>query len=200
MVALPDLDTENPYVASYWQRWVKNIVSTYSIDLLRYDTVKHVPKSFWADFAAASGVSNVGEVLDGDVAYVGAYQKEAGVHPFNYPIYYPLASAFNGTNGNITQLINMVGSVRENFQDPTMLGQFLNNHDNPRFESWVSDKALLKNAHAWAFVGDGVPHLYYGTEAGFDGGNDPLNREALWPSNYDTSSVSPGASIQQVHG
>ena len=146
MVALPDLDTENPYVASYWQRWIKNTVSTYNIDLLRFDTVKHVPKAFWSDFVAAGGVSNVGEILDGDPAYVGAYQKDAGVHPFNYPIYYPLAAAFNGTangaSGNITSLINMVGSVKENFQDVTMLGQFLNNHDNPRFESWVSDEAV----------------------------------------------------------
>lgn len=141
-VALPDINTEDPTVVAYWQRWVKNIVSTYSVDLLRLDTVKHVPKRFWADFIAASGVSQVGEVLDGDVAYVGGYQKDAGIHPFNYPIYYPLARAFNGTGGNLTSLINMVGSVKQNFDDPTLLGQFLNNHDNARFESWVQDKSV----------------------------------------------------------
>ena len=33
----------------------------------------------------------------------------------------------------------------------------------------------------------GIPIIYYGTEQGYHGGNDPNNRETLWP-NYDTSS------------
>ena len=32
---------------------------------------------------------------------------------------------------------------------------------------------------------DGIPCLYYGTEAGFAGGNDPANREPLWLGGYD---------------
>lgn len=32
----------------------------------------------------------------------------------------------------------------------------------------------------------GIPIIYYGTEQGYKGGNDPQNRESLWP-NYDTS-------------
>jgi alpha-amylase len=141
-VALADLNTESQSVIDYWNNWVRNVVSTYNVDLLRLDTVKHVPKAFWSQFIRASGVSQAGEVLDGDVAYVGAYQKEAGVHPFNYPIYYPLARAFNSTSGNLTSLINMVGSVKQQFNDPTLLGGFLNNHDNARFESWVGDKGV----------------------------------------------------------
>lgn len=33
----------------------------------------------------------------------------------------------------------------------------------------------------------GIPIIYYGTEQGFSGGDDPNNRESLWP-HYDTSS------------
>lgn len=33
----------------------------------------------------------------------------------------------------------------------------------------------------------GIPIIYYGTEQGFHGGNDPQDRESLWP-NYNTSS------------
>ena len=31
----------------------------------------------------------------------------------------------------------------------------------------------------------GIPIIYYGTEQGLNGGNDPDNRETLWP-NYNT--------------
>ena len=30
-------------------------------------------------------------------------------------------------------------------------------------------------------MGDWIPIVYYGTEQGFDGGEDPNNRESLWP-------------------
>lgn len=34
----------------------------------------------------------------------------------------------------------------------------------------------------------GIPILYYGSEQGFAGANDPYNREPLWISNYDETS------------
>ena len=46
--------------------------------------------------------------------------------------------------------------------------------------------AALKNALLFLFTEDGIPCLYYGTEQGFSGGNDPANREDLWLSGYDT--------------
>lgn len=141
-MALPDLDTGSAAVANYWNTWIKKLVSDYSIDLIRIDTVKHVAQSFWPGFLSAAGVGNVGEVLDGNPTYVAAYQKSAQINPFNYPIYYPLVRAFNGTQSNMTELVAMAGTVRSAFADPTLLGGFLNNHDNPRFESWVSDAAV----------------------------------------------------------
>ena len=32
----------------------------------------------------------------------------------------------------------------------------------------------------------GIPIVYYGTEQGYSGGNDPSNRESLWP-NFNTN-------------
>jgi hypothetical protein len=40
-----------------------------------------------------------------------------------------------------------------------------------------------------AFVTSGIPILYYGQEQGFTGGADPLNREPMWNSGYDNTSV-----------
>ncbi|WWC90710.1 uncharacterized protein L201_005647 [Kwoniella dendrophila CBS 6074] len=188
-VALPDLNTQSSTVSNYWNNWIKNLVSNYTLDAIRIDTVKHIEKTFWPNFVNSAGVFTQGEVLNGDPTYVGPYQNDAKVNPFNYPSYYPLTRAFNQTSGNLNELVTMTQSVKSGFNDPTLLGSFLNNHDNPRFESTVKDTSLIKNAHAYPFVTDGIPYGYYGSEAGFTGGNDPDNREPLWTSNYDTSST-----------
>ncbi|MCA9701252.1 MAG: alpha-amylase, partial [Myxococcales bacterium] len=70
---------------------------------------------------------------------------------------------------------------------------FLDNHDVPRFLYGVRQfedevgKQLLRNALLFLYTSPGVPCLYYGTEQNFAGGNDPANREDLWPTGFDTS-------------
>ena len=36
------------------------------------------------------------------------------------------------------------------------------------------------------FASQGIPIIYYGTEQGFSGDHDPVNRETMW-GHYDTS-------------
>lgn len=68
-------------------------------------------------------------------------------------------------------------------------GTFIDNHDNARFLSQQSDIQLYKNALVYTLLSEGIPIIYYGTEQGFNGGNDPDNREPLWISNYNQSST-----------
>ncbi|QQK46373.1 Rutin-alpha-L-rhamnosidase [Penicillium digitatum] len=85
-VSLPDLDTLQSSVQTLLNNWIGDLVSVYSIDGLRVDTVKHIQKSFWPGFNAAAGIYAVGEVFDGDPAYTCDYQKYIdGI--LNYPIY-----------------------------------------------------------------------------------------------------------------
>jgi len=60
---LVDLDTENPEIVKTMQNWIKDLVTTYGVDGLRIDTLKHVGKDFWPAFASAAGVYTLGEVL-----------------------------------------------------------------------------------------------------------------------------------------
>ena len=71
--------------------------------------------------------------------------------------------------------------------DTTLLGSFLENHDNPRFPYYTSDYSLAKNAIAFTMLADGVPIIYEGQEQHYDGGGVPLNREAVWLSGYDAT-------------
>lgn len=141
-VILPDLNTQSQTVVDYWNNWVRNIVSNYTIDAIRIDTVKHVPHEFWTGFTEAAGVANVGEVLYFDPEYIGSYQRNGSVNPFNYAVYYPLTRAFNSSVGSLEEVSQMVRQVAGNSTDPSLYGSFLNNHDNARFESMVTDRSV----------------------------------------------------------
>jgi glycosidase len=68
------------------------------------------------------------------------------------------------------------------------LVNFMDNHDVERFLfAALGDKDALRNALTLLMTEDGIPCLYYGTEQDFSGGNDPSNREVLWPTGYDTN-------------
>ena len=60
---------------------------------------------------------------------------------------------------------------------------FIDNHDVPRF-LFTGSKKGLANALTFTFTTQGIPCLYYGTEQEFAGGNDPSNREDLWPTGF----------------
>ncbi|KAL2835119.1 glycoside hydrolase superfamily [Aspergillus cavernicola] len=186
-VSLPDLDTTLTDVQDMWYAWVGELVSNYSIDGLRIDTVKHVQEDFWSAYNDAAGVYCVGEVFDGDPAYTCPYQDYLdGV--LNYLIYYPLLDAFSSTSGSISALYEMIGTVNSACADSTLLGNFIDNHDNPRFASYTNDMSLAKNVAAFVILSDGIPIIYAGQEQHYSGGSDPGNREATWLSGYPTTS------------
>ncbi|KAL4803699.1 glycoside hydrolase superfamily [Aspergillus unguis] len=186
-VSLPDVDTTRDDVKSYFNDWIKGLVEDYSIDGLRVDTVRHVQQDFWRDFNDAAGVYSLGEVLHGDPQYTCPYQDVIdGV--FNYPIYYPLLRAFQSTSGSLSELADMIENVKYTCNDTTLLGSFIENHDNPRFASYTDDMALAKNVAAFVILSDGIPVIYAGQEQHYTGSNDPENREATWLSGYDTNS------------
>jgi alpha-amylase len=84
-VALPDLRTEDSDVQSEFNSWITELVSNYTIDGLRIDSVQQVNTGFWPSFqAAAGGIHALGEVYNGDPAYVCPYQTSiTGV--LNFP-------------------------------------------------------------------------------------------------------------------
>ncbi|KAJ5093297.1 hypothetical protein N7456_009158 [Penicillium angulare] len=186
-VSLPDLNTESETVQNLWNDWITDLVSNYSIDGLRIDSVFEVQKDFFPGFEKAAGVYCVGEVDNGDPTLVCPYQDVLdGV--LDYPTYWPLLRAFESTSGSISDLYDMINTVKSDCADSTLLGSFVENHDNPRFASYTDDMSLAKNAAAFTIMSDGIPIIYAGQEQHYDGGAVPKNREAVWLSKFDTSS------------
>lgn len=144
---LPDLDQSNAFVRSTLKKWVNDTVQTYGFDGIRIDTTPEVPKDFWAEYTQMAGVYSMGEVFNGDPSYVSGYQGPlAGT--LNYPMYYKLKSAFQDGEGMRT-IHDGVKQNKANFRDVSVLGNFLDNHDNDRFLNKNGDWNVLKNALAY---------------------------------------------------
>ncbi|KAL3460077.1 glycoside hydrolase superfamily [Aspergillus heterothallicus] len=181
---LPDVNTESSEIRTLFQDWISWLVTEYSFDGLRIDTVKHVEKDFWSGFTEAAGVYTVGEVWDGDPTYLAGYADSMdGL--LNYAIYYPMNRFYQQT-GSSQDIVDMHDQISSLFPDPSALGTFIDNHDNPRWLSVKNDVSLLKNALAYVILARGIPIVYYGTEQGYAGGADPANREDLWRSGFST--------------
>ncbi|KAI6781625.1 Alpha-amylase A type-like protein [Emericellopsis cladophorae] len=184
IAGLPDIKTSDSNIRRVLNEWISWFVGEYGFDGVRLDTVKHVEKDFWADFSKAAGVYTIGEVWDGDPDYLAGYDGLMG-GLLDYATYYPM-NRFYRQQGSSQDLVDMIDTVSQTFQDPAALGTFLDNHDNARWLNQRNDWALFKNALAFVVLSRGIPIVYYGSEQGYAGGNDPANREDLWRSGFNT--------------
>lgn len=180
---LPDLKQEDEYVKHTLLDWIHNLVIKYKIDGIRIDTVIQVPKWFWDDFRDAAGVFQIGEVFKFNPTYVAGYLDHLD-SLFNYPLYNNIRAGFKT---NLRKIEEYYLTMRGKYRDPTIMGVFAENHDNPRFLSAWPDRNKFKNLFAFELTWEGIPFHYYGGEQYFDGGADQLNREPMW-GHYDTSS------------
>ncbi|KAL2003967.1 hypothetical protein VTN02DRAFT_1263 [Thermoascus thermophilus] len=198
VVSLPDLRTEDSRVSSMLYTWVKQLVSNYSIDGLRLDSIFNVNEDFWSGFNRAAGVFCLGEGITDNATTLCPLQNNMdGV--LNYPMYYCLTAAFNSTTGSMHNLVRGMRAVKNKCKDVFALGIFTENQDVPRFASYTGDLSLAGNIIAYNILGDGIPVLYYGQEQHFSGSSNPLNREALWPTGYRNNTTPLPSLIQSLN-
>jgi alpha-amylase len=186
-VELPDLRTEDQVVVDGYSKWIKELVSNYSIDGLRLDTAKHVSRNFLSSFNKAAGIFCTGEVFSGDTEFTCGYQSSLD-SILNLPLYYPIVDFLNGTSGTTVSLLNAIGDLTTYCKDISVLGTFSESHDLPRFASQTKDMSLAKNALALTMMWDGIPIVYAGQEQHYAGYGDPGNREATWLAGYSRKS------------
>ncbi|KAI8805238.1 glycoside hydrolase superfamily [Cladochytrium replicatum] len=198
---LADLNTEDPTVIIMLNNWVNWVKTNYGgVDGFRVDTARFIRKSFWPQFNANAGMYIVGEIGYGEeegraefgLTYSAEYQQYMdGV--LNFPAYLNANHAFRDTTGRIGMdaLAAFWTKLNATYKNPDLLGNFIDNHDGPRFLALQPDRALWRNALTYIYATRGIPVVYSGTEQGFTGSdgqvNDPYNRVPLWTSGYSTS-------------
>lgn len=71
--------------------------------------------------------------------------------------YYEITRAFGSTTGSMKNLAKSVYKLSSTCKDVTLLGNFMESHDVPRFPSVTQDMSLVKNAIAYNMLQDGIP-------------------------------------------
>jgi alpha-amylase len=175
---LPDLNQTQPFVRQYLINWIKQHVSKFGFDGVRIDTTRHVEKPFWTEYARSAGVYTVGEIFNDDDSVVGDYQNYID-GTLNYGMYFTIKDVFS-QGKSMNEIAQRWETINKYFKNPDLLALFFDNHDNPRFLHDQPDWRLLKSTMAFTLTARGIPILYYGSEQGYSGGNDPGCREPLW--------------------
>lgn len=186
---LPDLAQENPEVKQYLLDAAKWWITETDIDGYRLDTVKHVPQSFWTEFATeVKSVKDdfylLGEIWSKDPRYISSYQ-DTGIDGFvDYPLMDFLRSSFSNYDQSLEWLFVQWDRNKSLYENPYVNGNFIDNHDNPRFTADIIKNKLFpgtrwKLALTYLYTAPGIPIIYYGTEIALNGGDDPDNRRMM---------------------
>ncbi len=150
MADLPDLKQENEWVKNTLLNWINNLVKKYNLDGLRIDTIPEVPKWFWKMFSDSAGVYTIGEIFDGRTGYVADYQNYIDA-TLNYPLYFAIKSVF-GQEHSMYEFESKFQDINKNFKDPSVLGVFVDNHDNARFLNSQQNQQRFKSALVFALL------------------------------------------------
>ena len=132
------------------------MISNYSIDGLRIDSVLNVDSKLWPQFNGGTKVFCIGEALSIQASTICPLQE--GLDGLlNYPLYYTLTRTFNNTGTDMTGLIVGRDIIKGACKDVFALGTFSENQDVPRFASYTKDMSLKTNIMTYKMLGDGIP-------------------------------------------
>lgn len=207
---LDDLNTSNPVVREAlrdsYNFWIEKV----GVDAFRIDTVKYVEFDFWHDFhhntadevpgilpfARSLGKDNFmtfgeawyqsrpyDDTADREIAaYLGSEDKPKLPSVLNFPLHVDIKDVF-GSGRPTDQLTFRFDSMYRHYPDPTLLFNFIDNHDMNRFLH-SSSYEEMQQALLFMFTIPGIPIVYYGTEQEFD-----VTRRAMFADGFDSGGV-----------
>lgn len=190
--AMPDLNQENPLVATYLIQNALWWVETANLDGIRLDTFPYVGRVFWRDFHATihnifPRLTTVGEIFHRDPEvtsfFAGGMARQGADGALDTgldtPFDFPLCFALRDVLAHDKPMTELAEVLRKDalYPHPERLVSFIGNHDTTRFltESGGS-VSRLKLALGLLATLRGMPQIYAGDEIGMTGGEDPDNR------------------------
>lgn len=196
--SLPELNYENFAVRNYIYGDPDSVVRSYlrqGIDGWRLDTAFELGYQYLAELTTSAHTEKPGSLVVGEI--------------WNYPQeWFPALDAVMNFTFRETLLQFLSGKL-----SPVMTSQFiqkviadagiepmlkswvlLDNHDLPRLTATLPNLRDRRLAQVLQFTLPGSPNLYYGSELGMEGGEDPANRA---PMRWDL--VTPDNEVLQWH-
>ena len=189
---LPKFNLQNASVKKYLFDAARFWIDTFDIDGMRLDAADVLDFGFMAELRRITEDRKpdfwlMGEVVHGDYS---RWVNPTTLHSVtNYVLYKSLFSSHN--DNNLYELAYCLqNAVPEN---GLPLHTFLDNHDQPRIASNVSNPEHLNTLYSLLFTLPGIPSIYYGSEWGFQGKKEYGSDQNLRPyinienrAGYDT--------------
>jgi glycosidase len=186
---LPDLNQDDEEVRRYLIQNTLWWLGQAGFDVVRMDTLPHVPRHFWRDWSQAiraeyPRVNILGELFDGDPALLAYFQRGRAGHDgidtgidtlYDFALFYAIRDAF--AKGDSVRKVAQVLAHDHLYPNARVLVPFIGVHDMERF---MNERGAtvegLKLAQTFMMTARGTPLLYYGDELAMPGGGDPDNR------------------------
>lgn len=191
--SMPKLKTENIEVKNYLLDVARYWTSEFGIDGWRLDVASEINHEFWREFRKTVKSINpdayiLGEVWQDSLPWLNGDQFDATM---NYPYTYSMREFFVNKTINAKEFTEKIVDILYMYPKNVNEVQFnlLDSHDTKRVLTMLNNnKSKAKLMYFFHFTFIGTPCLYYGSEIGLDGGDDPDNRKPMiWDQkNQDT--------------
>lgn len=181
---MPKLNTGNPEVIAYLSKVATYWIEEADIDGWRLDVANEVDHEFWRVFKKAVRTAKkdayiVGEIWHNAKPWLLGDQFDGAM---NYPFTRACLNYFaygNTDTDTFKKLINAT-YVRNTKEANKAMLNILDSHDTPRFLTRCGGNiGRLKLGALFQMSFIGAPSVYYGTEIGMEGEQDPDCRRAM---------------------
>lgn len=183
---MPKWNTENSGVRKYLLDAAAYWIREADIDGWRLDVANEVSLDFWKDFSRSVRSLKKEFYIVGEVWFDASTWLQSGYFDaaMNYPLESAISDFFLEKKTSPLQFTEKLFSVLSRYSDFHNSEAFnlLDSHDTDRALTRAKgDKQALRNAFTMLFLLPGSPCIYYGTEIGMEGGNDPdCRRPMVW--------------------
>ncbi|WP_156011096.1 glycoside hydrolase family 13 protein [Streptococcus ruminantium] len=181
---MPKLNTAHPEVKAYLLDIARFWIEECDIDAWRLDVANEIDHQFWKEFrktvlSIKPDLFILGEIWHSAQSWLVGDEHHSVMN-------YPLASAIKSffLTGELTdkEFIASLNSQRFTYRQQVreVLFNLLDSHDTERISTTAKgDKNAIKAALVALFFQVGSPCIYYGTEVGLSGGEDPDCRKVM---------------------
>ncbi len=190
---LPELNLENPKVRKYVYGGKNSIVRSFlrdGVDGWRLDVAVDIGMKWLQELTDAAHEEKPGSLVVGEIAN---YPKEwfpSVDAVMNFSVREIILKMMNGAM-NVQHAQRMINRIygEPGYEHMLKSWLFLDNHDTARLAHALPDGQRRHLAQLLQFTLPGAPNLYYGTEIGMDGGDDPEMRAPMrwdWVSDHNS--------------
>lgn len=181
---MPKLNTANPEVQEYLLKIAKYWIEEFDIDAWRLDVANEVDHHFWKRFykettAIKDDFYILGEIWHSSQSWLNGDEFHAVM---NYAYTETILNFFVHEEMSSQALAYRLNEQLMLYRDQTnqVMFNMLDSHDTARLLTLAdNDKDKLRSALLFTFLQHGSPCIYYGTEVGMTGGNDPDCRKCM---------------------